>query len=215
MSKIRTIVTSASLGAAAAVVATLAFAQPQVDKKAAKPEMKLPAGWSPEDMQACMLAGTPGKEHEELMKMAGTWRAVSKMWMGPGTEPMSTEGTWTFSNHMDGRFVKCDVDGEMPGMGPFKGSGLAGFDNVSRQYVGNWVDNHGTGIMSGVGERSGDGSTMTWRYTFNCPITHKPAVMREVMKNTSPTTMAVEMFCPDPKTGKEYKCMQVELTKAK
>ena len=27
--------------------------------------------------------------------------------------------------------------------------------------------------MNGTGELSDDGKTMTWKYTFNCPITKK------------------------------------------
>jgi hypothetical protein len=67
--------------------------------------------------------------------------------------------------------------------------------------------------MTGTGELSKDGKVMTWNYTYNCPITKKQAVMRQVETYTSPTTMTLDMYTNDPKSGKEYKCMHIDLTK--
>jgi len=50
-------------------------------------------------------------------------------------------------------------------------------------------------------------------YTFNCPITKKPTAMRDVETITGPHSKTLEMFGADPKTGKEYKMMRIELTK--
>lgn len=178
-----------------------------------KPEMKLPPGWTEEDMKACMLAGTPGKMHEYLAKSAGTWVGKTTMAMGPGGETMKSECTTTYSPIMDGRYMKCEVVGDMPGMGPFKGVGTYGYDNVTQKFVATWIDNHSTGIMTGTGELSPDGKVLTWNYTYNCPINKKPTVMREIQTTTGANTMTLEMHGPDPKTGKEYKMMTIEYTK--
>lgn len=177
------------------------------------PEMKLPPGWTEADMQACMAAGTPGRRHEHLTRDVGVWQGKNTMWMGPGAEPVLSECTATIKSIMDGRFVRCEISGDMPGMGPFNGFGIYGFDNVTQQYVTAWIDNCGTGIMNGTGELSADGKTMTWELTYNCPITKKPAVMREVETITGPNTKTFEMYGPDPKTGKEYKMMTIEYTR--
>lgn len=124
-----------------------------------------------------------------------------------------SECTSTVTPIMDGRYAKCEMIGEVPGMGAFNGFGLTGFDNVSQKFVGTWIDNHSTGIMNGVGELSSDGKVMTWSYTFNCPIAKKPTTMRQIETSTGPDTMKFEMFCSDPKSGKEYKCMQIDFTK--
>ena len=87
------------------------------------------------------------------------------------------------------------------------------FDNVSKKFVAIWLDNHSTGIMQGVGEQSSDGKTTTVSYTHNCPITKKPTVMREVETITGPNTKTLEMIGTDPKSGKEFKMMSIELTK--
>jgi hypothetical protein len=113
---------------------------------------------------------------------------------------------------MDGRFIKIEVNGDMAGM-PFTGFGLNGFDNVSQKFVTTWVDNCGTGIMNGTGELSPDGKTMTYTMTYNCPIQKKPVTMRQVEHYTGKDTMTMEMFSPDPKTGKEFKAMEISYTR--
>jgi hypothetical protein len=190
-------------------------ADPPKDAKpaAAQPEIKLPPGWTEADMQACILAGTPGKMQEHLAKGAGTWDGKTTMWMGPDTEPMKSTCTSTATSIMDGRHLKVEIAGDMPGMGPYRGLGLYGFDNVAGRFVSTWIDNQGTGIMTGTGELSADGKTLTWRHTYTCPITKKPAVMREVETTTGPTTKTLDMFGADPKSGREYQMMRIELTK--
>lgn len=165
-------------------------------------------------MQACMAAGMPGKMHEQLAKSVGTWVGKSQMWMGPtAAEPARGECTQTITSVMDGRYITGDMTGELPGMGPFKGFGITGFDNVSQKFVGSWIDNHSSGIMQGVGELSTDGKTMTWNFTYNCPITKKSAIVRQIETYPDNKTQTFEMFTTDPKSGKEYKCMRIDFTR--
>ncbi len=202
----------AAAGLAAIASFAIADASKETKAPAASAEIKLPPGWTVEDMQACMLAGTPGKQQAHLAKEAGVWNGKSTTYM-PGAEPVTSECVSTITPIMDGRFIKCEIKGDMPGMGPFEGIGIYGFDNVSQKFVSNWIDNQSTGIMNGTGELSKDGKVMTWKFTFNCPITKKPAVMREIETVTGPNTKRFEMFAPDPKTGKESKMMTIEFTK--
>lgn len=175
--------------------------------------MPLPKGWTPDDLQACMMAGTPGREHENLMKLAGTWSSDEKMRMGPDMPQMNSQGTWTMTPMLDGRYLQLDAAGEIPGMGPYKGFGLMGFDNVSQKYVATYIDQMSTGMMHGVGKMSSDGKVLTLNYTFNCPITKKPSTFREIMTFQGDGRMHVEMYMTDPKSGKEYQCMIADLTK--
>jgi hypothetical protein len=194
-------------------IATIAVADVAKDAPAGQPEMQLPPGWTMEDMQACIIAGTPGEQHEYLAKSIGEWHGNTKMWMTEGGEPMESECKATVTSMMDGHYTKCEWDGDMPGMGPYHGFGIYGFDNVSQKFVSIWLDNHGTGIMQGTGELSDDGKTLTWEFTHNCPITKKPTIMREIETITGPNTKTLVMHATDPKSGKEYKMMEVELTK--
>lgn len=220
-----------AVAALAAIAGSLAFAQPekkatpaaqpatkatpaQPDKKAAQPGAdQLPPGMNPEDMAACMAAATPGEQHKFLAKGVGTWTGKCLMWMAPDTEPTKSECTSTVTSIMDGRFVKVENAGEIPGMGPFHGFGINGFDNVSKKFQSTWIDNCGTGMMTGTGELSSDGSTLTWKYNYNCPILKKPAVMREVEKYTGNDTMTLTMYMNEPHSGKEYKMMEISFTR--
>jgi hypothetical protein len=215
----RSVLTAAVL---AAVAGTLALAQPPGDAtkplqppgKPALPEHVIPPGMSEEDMKACTEAMTPGAEHEYLIRAVGVWQGKTKMWMGPDTPATESTCTTRITSMMDGRYVKCEIEGEMPGMGPFNGFGIQGFDNVSKQYQTTWIDNCGTGIATGTGERSSDGKTMTWKLTYNCPITKKPTVLREIERRTGENTMTLEMHGIEPHTGKEFKMMEIAYTRA-
>jgi hypothetical protein len=196
-----------SVAAVSALVGSIVFAQDQ------GAQMQLPPGWTMEDVQACMAAGTPGEMHKHLLESVGSWDGKTSMVMAPNAPAIESTCTTTVTSIMDGRYVQVDVAGEMPGMGPYKGMYIYGFDNVSQEFVATAIDNMGTGVMHGTGELSADGKTLTTNYTYNCPITKKPAVMREVETITGPKTKKLEMYTNDPKSGKEYKMMTIELTK--
>lgn len=216
-------------GAIMALAGSLALAQQGSNTKPATPaagakqaqdaahkgeqKMDLPPGMTEADMKACMEAGTPGPMHAHLAKGLGVWTGKTTMWMTPGAEPQHSECISTVTSVMDGRFIKCEMNGDMPGMGPFQGFGLFGYDNVSQKFQSTWIANCGTGMMQGTGELSSDGKTMTWTYNFHCPITKKPTVMREVETITGADTKKLETFGPDPKTGKEYKMMEIAFTR--
>ena len=214
--KMRTpyVIAIASAVGLAGVVASLAIAESSKDVPAAgQPEMKLPPGWTMEDMQKFMVASTPGKMQELLAKDAGVWHTKCTMWMAPDTEPIRSEGKSTVTPIMDGRYTKCEMEGEMPGMGPYHGFAIYGYDNVAKQFVSTWIDNMSTGFANGVGQLSDDGKTLTWEFTASCPIAEKPVVMREIETTTGPNTKTLEMFGTDPKSGKEFQMMKIEMTR--
>jgi hypothetical protein len=179
---------------------------------AGQPEFQLPPGWTAEDMAKCEAAGTPGAQHQRLTGDAGVWSGKTKMWMGPNTQAIESTCSSTITPILDGRFVKCEMKGDMMGM-PFNGLGFYGFDNVTQKYQGTWMDNCGTTMMQGTGELSSSGDTLTWTYKYTCPISGKPVTLREVQKTTGKDTKYTEMFGIDPKTGKEFKMMEFTLTR--
>ena len=212
------------VGVAAIITAagSLAIAQQPKDKPTPKSptatappseQPHLPRGWTEADMQACIEAGTPGPMHAHLAESIGIWNGKTTMWMGPDSEPLKSECVTTISPMMDGKFIKVETKGEMPGMGPFNGFGLYGYDNVSEKFQSTWIDNMGTGMMIGTGDLSSDGDTLTWNFTYNCPIAKKPVKMREVERRTGKDTATLEMFGTDPKSGKEYKMMEIAMTR--
>jgi hypothetical protein len=210
------LVPSLALAALAACSTTHQDVAPAAKQDAGKQEkMQLPPGWTEADMQACMAASVPGPQHQQLARSIGHWSGTSMQWMAPGTEPVKSQIACEISSFLDGRFVKCEYSGEMPGMGPFHGLGFNGFDNVTQKYISTWMDNCGTGIMTGEGSPSADGKTMTWNYRYSCPIAKKQVSMRQVERWTGDDSMVLEMYGTDPHGGPEYKMMSLEVKRSK
>lgn len=206
--------TVATLAVLATIATSITIADPAKDSGSPeKADMQLPPGWTPADMQAVIAAATPGTMHEYLVKSAGVWHGENTMWMAPNAAPIKSESTTTITPILGGRFVKVEMEGTMPGAGKYHGLAIYGYDNVSGQFVSTFVDNMGTGIAKATGTLSDDGKTLTWRYTYNCPVTKKPAVMRDVSKFTGANTKTLVMYGVNPKTGKEYKMMKIEMTR--
>ncbi len=210
---------AAIIAAVCLAAGAIAIAEPgkQSEAKAAKDDgelkFQLPPGWTQADMEKCLLAGTPGKAQQRLASEKGEWIGKTTMWMGPDGPPMESKCVCTVTPIMDGRYTMVEMNGEMPGMGPYKGQGLHGFDNVTQKYVSTWIDNQSTGIAVGEGEVSQDGKVMTWHITFNCPLTGKPAKMRQIETTKGDGSKTLVMYGPEPKSGKEYKMMSIELTR--
>ncbi len=217
MNRSRKISLAALMCMSIVAIGSLAIAEPpkdaSKDAKMGGHEMKMPPGWTENDMQACMTAATPGKMHQHLAKSVGVWQGKNTMWMGPDTEPMKSECTATYTPMLDGRFIKCEMAGEMPGMGPFNGFAVYGFDNVSQKFNSSWMDNCGTGMAIGTGNLSSDGKTLTWTFSYNCPIAKKQVTMREIETMTGPDTKTLEAWGTDPKSGKEFKMMEIAFTR--
>lgn len=208
--------------------AAIGVASAQQDKKAsppattkpatptAKPDAKAPAGMS-QDMksmeEAMAAAATPGEMHKHLAKAVGSWKAQCTMWMAPDAEPIKSESTMTCKSIMNGLFMQCEMNGEVPGMGPMSGMGLYGYDTVAKKFQATWVTSCGSGMMVGTGEMQSDGSTVNWTYTHTCPIRQKACTMREVEKITGADTRTITTFMQDPVSGKEFKAMEMVLTR--
>src|SRR4051794_25583712 len=77
----------------------------------------------------------PGKEHEVLKKLAGSYDVTFKMWMEPGKDPVETKATAEFTMEMNGRYLKQVFKGTIMGQ-PFNGIGYDGFDRTVNKYVG-------------------------------------------------------------------------------
>lgn len=137
------------------------------------------------------------------------------MWMAPDSEPIVSEGGSTVTSIMEGRYIQVEMTCDMPGMGPYSGLGIYGFNNVTEQFESVWVDNHSTGMMRGMGELSSDGTTTTWTYNYVCPLTDKPCKMREIERIIDKNTRTLEMHGTDPKSGVEYKMMEMKLTRSR
>src|SRR5438876_10896816 len=104
---------------------------------------------SPEEqamMDKYMKAAAPGPEHQQMAKMAGKWKLSVTSWMAPDAPPMKSEATSEYRTILGGRYLEEEVHGTM-GDQPFEGRGLNGYDNVTKERFGTWVDSMTTGPM--------------------------------------------------------------------
>ena len=131
-----------------------------------------------EMMKKCEAMSKPGSNHKIFEKLAGDWKLQTKMWMDPSMPAMESEGTATTKLIMDKRFISEDVTGEMimpdekGGMNkmPFHGKGMTGFDNLKNLYVGTWIDDMGTCILTMSGSYNPETKTLQMFGTMDDPM---------------------------------------------
>jgi len=197
------------LGVSLAVGVLLAGAAAGQDKPAEK------AAPAPMDEKAMMemmqKLATPGEAHKKLDPLIGTWDSKVKMWMDPSKPPEESAGTsenaWVLGN----RFVETKAQGTFMGQ-PFSGIGYTGYDNVTKKYIGTWMDTAGTSMMVSKGTMAG--KVMKATSTMPDPATGKMATltMKTTVNDNDHYTM--EMWGPGP-DGKSYKMMEIDYTRKK
>jgi hypothetical protein len=178
-------------------------------KSAAPPQMS-PAEQAM--MEKYVKAATPGPEHQKLAKLAGKWKLEVTSWMAPGGPPMKSEATAEFTSILGGRFVQQEVHGDMGGGQPFEGRGVEGYDNVTKEHFGTWVDNMGTGAMVLRGKCSPDAKTCTYKGTMPDAIAGKQVPVSETMTFADDNHFKFEMQGPGP-DGKTFKMLEISYTR--
>jgi hypothetical protein len=182
-------------------------------------EPKKEEAWVPVDsateMKAMMDYGTPGEMHKMLAASNGTWNSETTWWHHDGAPAQKSMGTAVNTMIMGGRYQSSKHSGNMMGM-PFEGQSLTAYDNAKKKFVSTWVDNWGTGIM--MMEGSWDNAAKTLTMSGSMPDLCRPGktcTMREAFTMVDDNTQKMEMYGPDPKTGKEFKMMVINLTRKK
>lgn len=166
------------------------------------------------EMKAWMDYATPGDVHKMLGKWDGTWTGQSTMWMAMDAPPTTNTSTMTNKMMLGGRYQMSTFKGNFMGM-PFEGMSTTAYDNYKKKFISTWVDNMGTGVMKMEG--TWDDATKTISYTGSSinPANGKECTMREIYKIVDDNNHIMEMYGPDSKTGKEYKTMEIKLTRNK
>jgi hypothetical protein len=170
---------------------------------------------SPEEqaiMEKYMKAATPGPEHQKMAKMVGKWKLKVTSWMAPGAPPMTSEGTAEYRTIMGGRFLEEEVHGTMAGDQPFEGRGVDGYDNVTKEHFGTWIDNMGTSAMMMRGKCAGEGKKCTMKGKMADPIAGKEVPVSSTMTVKDDNNFTWEMHSPGP-DGKPFKSLQIDYTR--
>src|SRR6185369_6044223 len=107
--------------------------------------------------------------------------------------------------------VTEDVNGTFMGK-PFIGHGVRGYDLAKQKFVGAWVDNFGSYIMTSEGTADATGKVITSVGDDFDPMTGKTAPSKAVMTIDSDTKHTYAMYKTGP-DGKEMKIMELVYTK--
>ncbi len=145
----------------------------------------------------------PASKHEFLSQHIGEWTGTLRTWPRPGSPPVESECTMTVSSMLEGRFIRVETSAEIPGVGPFVGLGVHGFDNATRRFQGSWIDSLHASVLSGAGELNPDADTLTWTITFICPLAKQPTTLRRIERRTGKDAMSIEFIETDPASGAE------------
>lgn len=175
--------------------------------------------WKPVDSatatKAWMDYATPGEMQQMLAQSDGNWVGETTMWMENGSQPMMSKSEATNKMVFDGRYQMSTHKGDMMGM-PFEGISIVGYDNSKKKFVSSWIDNMGTGIMNMEGVWNASTKSIEFKGKMTDPSRPgKDCNVREVFTFVDDNTQKMEMYGPDPKTGKEFKTMEIKYTRKK
>ena len=114
---------------------------------------------------------------------------------------------------LDGRFLHEDVTGPaQPGMPPFHGLSVMGYDNATKKYQASWIDNMTTAILQMTGEMDAAGKALTLHFEELDPMTGKMAKAREVIHVSGRTIRKWSFIGPWP-TARKWKIGEIICTR--
>ena len=168
---------------------------------------------SQEDMKKMMDYMTPSEIHKEMAKWDGEWTEDIQMWMAPGAPAQTMQASCVNKMVMGGRYQESKHTGNFMGM-PFEGVSTIGYDNARKVLVSSWVDNMGTGMIYLEGTWNEATKSAEFKGKSTDPATGKMVDTRQVMKIVDDNTQIMEQYTT-PVDGKEYKSLEIKLTRKK
>jgi hypothetical protein len=95
-------------------------------------------------------------EHSRLDMFIGKWNTEMSMMGMPDKEKGTAEFTWLFPG---GKWLQQRTTGSMMGM-PMQGFGIHGYDNFKKKYVGCWMFDNGTNMLTFEGNYDRTGKVL-------------------------------------------------------
>ena len=156
---------------------------------------------------------TPGEPHARLVKKAGDWNVAVKIWHSPDMEvPEESTATSRIKAIMGGRYILEKVKGEAMGM-PFEGLGISGYDNLTKKFIGVWVDTMSTGIIHSEGTPAQYGDIINFEGTHPDPLRGRYDKTRSVERTISDDKFIFTSYKTSD-DGREFKGMELTYTRA-
>jgi len=149
----------------------------------------VPSAWAQEPPK-------PGKQHDHLKRLVGTWDA----------ETESGKGTMTYKMGLGGLWLIGDFEGEFGGM-KFQGKGLDTYDSATKKYRSVWVDSFSTSPRTMEGNLDKDDKVMTMTGEGR-GADDKPAKFKSITEIKDADTVNFSLFMVD-KDGKEQPMVNI------
>lgn len=180
--------------------------------KTAEPESAPPD--SATMTKAWMEFMTPGPMHKLMAGMEGKWEVEMVSWMGPDAPPSPpSKVTAEYKSILNGLYLQSEYKGNVEGMGKFEGRGFMAYDNARRKFISTWIDSWGSGLLYLEGEWDENSKTLTMTGKSTDPVTGKQIDFREVTRVTDDKHHVSEMYSSHSPGGKEFKMLELRLTK--
>lgn len=164
-------------------------------------------------MAAWQAYAKVGPQQQQMLNRCGSWKAVTKMWEYPGSDPTTSTCTAEVYPIMDGRFVVEDFQGQFA-WGEhsmmLNGRGTLGFNNQTREYQFTWLDNMGTGMQYSTGTM--DGNTLTLTGDKTCCMRGGTVPMKAVTTYYGNDKALLEMYDKNP-DGSWWKNFEITYTR--
>lgn len=144
----------------------------------------------------------PGKEHDHLKRLVGTWEAESEF----------GKGTMTYKMGLGGMWLVGDFDGEFGGM-KFQGHGLDTYDSATKKYRSVWVDSFSAAPRNMDGVLDKDDKVMTMSGE-GCGPDGKSAKFKSITEIKDANTVEFALFMVG-EDGKEQPMVKITYKRKK
>jgi Protein of unknown function (DUF1579) len=165
-----------------------------------------------EETKKWMEFMTPSDVHKMMAKSDGQWNEEMQFWMAPDAPAQSMKASCINKMILGGRYQESVHTGEFGGM-PFEGHSTTGWDNARKIIFATWIDNMGTGLTYMEGTWNETTNSIEMKGKMTDPMTGNIADIRETLKFVDDDTQIMQQF--GMKDGKEYKTMEIKLTRVK
>ena len=167
---------------------------------------------TPEELKKMMENMAPSEVHKMMAQSDGEWNEEIQMWMNPNAPAQSMKMSCVNKMILGGRYQESIHTGEFGGM-PFEGHSITGWDNARKIVFSTWIDNMGTGLIYMEGAWNESAQSIEMKGKMTDPMTGNMTDIREVLKFVDDNTQIMEQY--GVKDGKEYKSMEIKLTRRK
>ena len=167
---------------------------------------------TPEEMKKWMDYMTPSDVHKMIAQSDGKWNEEIQMWMDPNAPAQSMTASCVNTMILGGRYQESIHMGSFNGM-PFEGHSTTGWDNARKIMFATWIDNMGTGLTYMEGTWNEASKTVDMKGKMTDAMTGNITDIRETLHFVDDNTQIMTQY--GMKDGKEYKTMEIKLTRAK